>query len=47
MLFGVLPTDPLTISDATLLLVAIAALAAFLPAYRASKIDPMGALRYE
>jgi predicted permease len=47
LLFGLTPTDPLTITLATLLMIAISALAGYLPARRASRVDPMVALRYE
>ncbi|HSF23866.1 MAG TPA: ABC transporter permease [Blastocatellia bacterium] len=47
MLFGLAPTDPVTISFAILLMVGVAALAGYLPARRAAKVDPMIALRYE
>jgi predicted permease len=47
MLFGLKPYDPLTLVAAALLLAAISILASFLPARRASKLDPMIALRYE
>ncbi|MFY9609121.1 MAG: ABC transporter permease [Blastocatellia bacterium] len=47
MLFGLAPTDPVTISFAILLMIGVAALAGYLPARRASKVDPMVALRYE
>jgi predicted permease len=47
VLFGVTPADPFTFSLATLLMIAVAGFAAYLPARRASRIDPMAALRYE
>jgi predicted permease len=47
MLFGLAPTDLTTISFAVILMIAVAALAGYLPARRASKVDPMIALRYE
>jgi predicted permease len=47
MLYGVSPTDPLTLIGATVILLAIALLAAFLPARRASLIEPTVALRHE
>ncbi|PYV28021.1 MAG: hypothetical protein DMG24_03030 [Acidobacteria bacterium] len=46
-LYRLKPNDPLTIAGAVLLMVAAAALAGYVPARRASKVDPMGALRYE
>jgi predicted permease len=46
-LFGVAPTDPLTLVGASLLLVAIAALASWIPARRASRVDPASSLRAE
>jgi ABC-type lipoprotein release transport system permease subunit len=47
MLFGLKPYDPLTLVFATLLLAAIAAIASWLPARRAARLDPMVALRCE
>jgi predicted permease len=44
-LFEVSPTDPLALSGACLLLLAVALLAAYLPAHRATRIEPASALR--
>ena len=47
LLYGLKPRDPFTLVLAVVTLTAVAALASFLPAYRASRLDPLKALRYE
>ena len=47
MLFGLRPTDPVTLVSATVILLIVAAVAGYLPARRASLVNPIVALRYE
>jgi ABC-type antimicrobial peptide transport system permease subunit len=46
-LFGLEPWDPLTLAGAVLIIALVTVMAALFPARRATKINPMVALRYE
>jgi predicted permease len=47
MLYGLKPTDPLTLGSGALLLLLVAFIAGWVPAYRASQVNPIDALRHD
>ena len=47
LLYGVKPNDPASLAAAVIVMIAVAAVAAWIPARRASRVDPIAALKYE
>jgi ABC-type antimicrobial peptide transport system permease subunit len=47
MIYGVALSDPMTLASVSIMLTAVAMLSCYVPAHRATKVDPLVALRYE
>jgi len=47
LLFGVSPMDPLTFAGVAFLLISVALVACYIPAWRAMRVDPIVALRFD
>jgi ABC-type antimicrobial peptide transport system permease subunit len=47
LLYGLGPSDPLTVLEVVIAIIVVTAVASYIPSRRASRVDPMVALRYE